>query len=145
MGELDGVHGSFLRACQVCERVSCNSTEEQLRETDRPDDVRNVRHRRSRGGAKVEDLLSRCNVDVIETSEDTGSKLASERIPYAILDLLLRLGSVCRCRLDADPLLAVDGLSRDNVARNEEVLLALCYKDAGVSVRLDDDLGASSA
>ena len=65
---------------------------------------------------------------------------------YAVLSLggstTLVLGGV----LDRDSLLAIDGLARDKVDGSEEILLTTTSdEDALVTVRLDDDLLASSA
>jgi hypothetical protein len=71
-------------------------------------------------------------VDVIQTTEDTSSKLTPERIPYSVLDLLLfTLGIRCT---DRDPLFTVDRVSRSHVSGNEQVFLALGNVDTGVLV-----------
>lgn len=110
----------------------------------RADDIGNVRDRRSARSAEVEDLLARADVNVVETAEDTGRELRAEGVPHAVLDLFggeARVGGVGL--LDRDALLAVDGLARDEVAGDEEVLLALGDKDARVPVGLEDDLGTA--
>ena len=60
------------------------------------DDVGNVRDTGSAGGSEVENLLSGGDVDVVESTEDTGGKLGPERVPHAVLDLLSRLVRVRR-------------------------------------------------
>lgn len=112
--------------------------------THRSYDVSDVGDRGTARGTEVEDLLARGDVDVVEATEDAGRKLASERVPDSVLDLGLCLASVGSGRLDADPLLAVDRLAWNDVAGDEEVLLALCDKDAGVSVWLDENLGGTT-
>lgn len=76
-------------------------------------------------------------MDVVDTSQDTSSKLASERIPYSVYQPLamfiesllmihtfsgcgrgivaVGLGRVC----DADALFTVDGLARGQVLYNQ--------------------------
>jgi hypothetical protein len=116
--ELDGVDGSL-----------------------RSDNVGNVRDRGSRGGSEVEDLLSRRDVDLVETSKDTSGKLGSEGVPHSVLGL--DLGSVLSGGSDGDSLLSVDGVSGDEVSGDEEVLLALGDEDTLVPVRLEDDRRSS--
>jgi hypothetical protein len=50
----------------------------------------------SRGSSQVEHLGARLDVDVVKTSQDTGSQLASEGVPNSELGLVL--ASVYRCR-----------------------------------------------
>jgi hypothetical protein len=52
-------------------------------------DIGDVGNRSSTGGTQVQDLGSRLDVDVIETTQDTSGKLGSERVPHSVLDLLL--------------------------------------------------------
>lgn len=80
-------------------------------------------------------------MDGVETTEDTSSKLGTEGVPDTVLDLLLLAGVVHGG--DADALLAVDALSGGQVARDEQVLLALGDVDTLVPVGLDGD-GARS-
>lgn len=121
MRELDGVDGSL-----------------------RADNVGDVRDRSTARGTEVQDLLARTDVNVVETAEDTGRQLGPERVPHAVLDFFGRQRRVGRVGLfDRDALLAIDGFARDKVARDEEVFLALGDKDARVTVRFEDDLGAA--
>jgi hypothetical protein len=82
-------------------------------------------------------------VDVVKTTKDTRSKLASERVPHPVLDLLLFSLGVGRG--DSNSLLAVNGLSGGHVAGDEEMLLALGDVDAGVLVRLESDRAGTFA
>lgn len=50
------------------------------------DDISNVRHTSARRSTEVEDLAARAHVDVVDTTEDTSSQLASEGVPHAVLD-----------------------------------------------------------
>jgi hypothetical protein len=68
----------------------------------RTDDVSDVRNRRARGGTEVEDLLARGDVDLIETTEDTGRQLRAEGVPDAVLGLDLE--AVLARRADRDAL-----------------------------------------
>lgn len=89
------------------------------------DNISDVGNRGSGGGSQVEDLLSGGDVDVVQSSEDTSGQLGPEGVPHAVLDLLSREVGVGRSGLDGDSLLAVDRVSGDEVAGDEEVLLAL--------------------
>ena len=105
MRELDGIHRSL-----------------------RPDNVRDVGNRRSAGGTEVQHLGARLDVNVIETAQDTGRKLASERVPHPVLDFFFLARSRVR-GTDRDALFAVDGLAGGNVPRDEQVFLALRKDD----------------
>lgn len=87
------------------------------------DDVRDVGDGRARGGTEIEDLGSGFDVDVVQTTQDTGSKLTSERVPNSVLDLLLLAISIGGG--DTDPLLAIDRFAGGHVSGNEQVFLAL--------------------
>lgn len=89
------------------------------------------------GGSEVEDLLPRRDVDVVEPAQDASGQLAPERVPHPVLRLLALRA------LDGDALLAVHGVSGDEVLGDEEVLLALRDEDARVTMRLKDDVGAA--
>jgi hypothetical protein len=52
----------------------------------RADDIGNMRDGGSGSGAQVKDLASGLHVDVVYTTQDTGCQLASEGIPYTVLD-----------------------------------------------------------
>ena len=110
--------------------------------TSRTDDIGNVRDGSTRGSTKVEDLAAGLDVNVVHTTEDTGGQLRTERVP----DTVFGLG---RCRsitvglvgasvggVDADALLAVDGLTGGQVLGDEEILLAASDEHTGVSVGL---------
>lgn len=81
----------------------------------RSNDISNVRDGRSRGGSEVEDLLSGCDVDLVETTEDTGRQLRSERVPDSVLGLDLE--TVLSGRTDGDSLLE----AREDQARRQSV------------------------
>jgi len=117
------------------------------------DDIGYVTDRGSRCGTKVENLASGTDlviseifrsktikvtyVNVIETTENTSSKLTPERIPYSVLDLLLF--SLGICRTDRDPLFTVNRVSRSHVSGNKQVFLALGDVDTGVLVGFKGD------
>jgi len=101
------------------------------------DNIGNVGDSRSGGGSEVEDLLAGGDVDVVNTSEDTGGDLGTERVPDAVLNL----GAIST--LDRDSLLAVNRLARNQVLGQKVVLLSVGNKDTLVSVRLDSDLGTT--
>jgi hypothetical protein len=96
------------------------------------------------GGTEVEDLGSRAHVDVVDTTEDTGSQLGTEGVPDTVLNsrgsgILAVLGLL---GTNADALLAVDALAGSQVLGDEEVLLSAGNEDTGVTVGLDNDLTA---
>jgi len=80
-------------------------------------------------------------VDVLEATKDTCGQLGAERVPDAVLSL-----GRCGCGIgtvgvaagvvDADALLAVDGLARGDVLSDEQIFLAASDEDTRVSVRL---------
>lgn len=101
------------------------------------DNVRDVGDGRARGGTEVEDLGSGFDVDVVQTAQDTSSKLTPKRVPHSVLDFFLlavRVGGG-----DADPLLAVDGFAGRHVSGNEQVFLALGDVDTFVLVGFEGD------
>lgn len=83
----------------------------------RSDDIGDVGNRGSRGGSEVEDLLSRGDVDLVETSEDTGGKLGSERVPDSVLGL--DLGSVLARGGDGNSLRGGKGKKEEGRERSE--------------------------
>lgn len=90
----------------------------------RTDHIRHMGDRRSTGRTEVQNLGSGLDVDVIETAQNTGGELASERVPYTVFDFFFfargRVGSA-----DRDSLFTVDGLARGDVSGDEQVFLAL--------------------
>jgi len=119
VGELDGVDGSG-----------------------RANNVGNVRDGSTRGSTEVENLATRSHVDALHTTENTGGQLGTERVPDAVLGLggcgCVAVGLVCARAggVDADALLAVDGLTGGQVFGDEEILLAASDENTGVSVGL---------
>lgn len=85
------------------------------------------------GSTKVEHLLAGGNEDLVKTAENTSSELGTEGVPDAVLGL-----GALDAAFDRDPLLAVDGLSGDQVLRDEQTLLALRDENTRVPVRLED-------
>ena len=108
-------------------------------------DIGNVRDGGTRGSTEVEDLGARAHVDVVDTTEDTGSQLGTEGVPDAVLDGR-GSGSVVVASLlaaNADALLAVDALAGCQVLGDKEILLSAGNEDTGVTVRLDNGLTAA--
>jgi hypothetical protein len=105
------------------------------------DDVCNMADTCAACRPKIKYLLARCDVDVVEATKHTRGKLAPERIPYTVLGL--RFGFAAR--VDRYALLAVDGLSWDEVLGHEHVLLALREEDARVPMRFEHDVGTTPA
>lgn len=99
-------------------------------------DVGDVRDGGSRGGTEVQGLGAGLDVDGLETTQDTGSQLRSERVPDTVFGLgrgtVLALGI-----LNRDTLLVVDGLAGGKVGRCQQIFLAAADdKDTLVSVGL---------
>jgi len=107
-------------------------------ETLRSDNIGNVGNGGSGSSTEVENLLAGGDVDVVNTTEDTGSDLGTERVPDAVLDL----GAIST--LDRDALLTVDRLARDQVLGQEVVLLTVGNEDTLVTMGLDSDLGTTT-
>lgn len=105
----------------------------------RTDDVSNVRDGGTGGTTKVEDTRAGLDVDLISTTGDGSAKLASERVPHAVLDLGGGSGAIVVLDrlVDRDTLLAVDRLARCCVAGSKTIFLTTTDdEDAGVTVRL---------
>lgn len=113
----------------------------------RTDNVSDVRDGGTGGTTKVEDARARLDVDLISTTGDGSAKLASEGVPHAVLDLGGGSGAIVVLDrlVDGDALLAVDRLARCCVAGSKTIFLTTTDdKDAGVTVRLNNDLGTTS-
>lgn len=100
----------------------------------RSDNVGNVGDGGTRGGTQVEGLGARLDVDRLQTTQDTGGQLRSERVPDTVFGLggcaILAFGV-----LDRDALLVVDALAGGQVGSGEQVFLAAADdEDALVSV-----------
>lgn len=106
------------------------------------DDIGNVRDGSTRGSTEVEDLAAGLDVNVVHTTENTGSQLRTERVPDTVFGLggcgSIAVGLVGASvgGIDADALLAVDGLTGGQVLGDEEILLAASDEHTGVSVGL---------
>lgn len=110
--------------------------------TGRSDDIGNVRDGSTRGSTEVEDLAARLDVNVVHTTENTGGQLRTEGVPDTVFSLggcgSIAVGLVGASvgGVDADALLAVDGLAGGQVLGDEEILLAASDEHTGVSVGL---------
>ena len=109
------------------------------------DDISNVGDGGTGGSTKVEDLGSGAHVDVVDTTEDTGSQLGTEGVPDTVLDsrgsgVLAVLGLLST---NADALLAVDALAGGQVLGDKEILLSAGNEDTSVTVGLDNRLTGS--
>lgn len=109
----------------------------------RANDIGDVGDGSARCSTEIENLAARLHVYVLKTTKDTGCQLGAERVPDAVLGLgcdgciAVRgvAGDGTRC-VDGYALLAIDGLTRCQVLGDQQIFLAACDKDAGVSVRL---------
>lgn len=100
------------------------------------DDISNVGNGGTAGTTDVEDLGAGLHVDVVQTTEDTGSQLGTEGVP----DTVLSLGDntiITGGGLDGDALLAVNSLTRGQVLGDKQILLTTTgNEDTGVTVVL---------
>lgn len=105
-----------------------------------------MRNTSSGCSAKIEHLASRAHVDVVDTTEDTGSQLAAERVPDAVFGAaggcVLAISGSAR-GADADALLAVNALAGSQVLGDKEILLSASNEDTGMAMGLDDDLAVT--
>ena len=96
----------------------------------------------TRGSTEVEDLAAGLDVNVVHTTEDTGGQLRTERVPDTVFGLggggcvAVGLVGARAGGVNADALLAVDGLAGGQVLGDEEILLAASDEDTGVPVGL---------
>lgn len=108
----------------------------------RANDVGNVRDGSTRGSTKVKDLAAGLHVDVLHTTKDTSGQLRTEGVPHAVFglgrsrSLAVGLVGAGAGSVDADALLAVDGLAGGQVLGDQKILLAASDEDTGVSVGL---------
>lgn len=134
-GDHVGALGSHTDKVTARARRELNSVDE----AGRANKVSNVGDGSTRGTTEVEDAGSGLHVDVVGTTSDGSTQLASEGVPCAVLDLgrrgcavLVLLGLV-----DRDTLLAVYGLAGGDVLGRKTVFLAATDdEDTGVTVRL---------
>ena len=101
-------------------------------------DIGNVGNGGAGSSAEIEDLLAGGNVNVVNTSENTGSDLGAERVPDTVLDF------DTISTLDRDALLTIDRFARDQVLGQQVILLSVSDKDTLVSVGLNSDLGTTA-
>mmetsp|Transcript_96382 Transcript_96382/g.241649 ORF Transcript_96382/g.241649 Transcript_96382/m.241649 type:complete len:345 (-) Transcript_96382:35-1069(-) len=101
----------------------------------RANHVGDVRNRGAGGTPEVENFRSGLDRHHAHTADNAGSELGPERIPNAVLNLLLLV-----LRLSHQPFLTVDGLARCHVLRHQRIILPLRDEDSLKAVRLDDHL-----
>jgi hypothetical protein len=99
--------------------------------------VGNVRDGSTGGSTEIEDLLSRSNVDVINTTENTSGDLGTERIP----DTVFNFGAIST--FNGDALFAIDSFTGNQVLGDKQIFLAASNEDTFMSVGFNDDLGSS--
>lgn len=96
--------------------------------------ISDMADRGTASGTQVQDLSARAHVQLIETTEHTSCKLATERVP----DTVFRLSDstiLSSWRVHRNALLAVDGFSGSQVLGNEQVFFAAASdEDTGVTV-----------
>lgn len=89
-------------------------------------------------GTEVQNLLAWLDVNMVHAAENTSSELATEGVPYAVLDL-----GALYAAFDRNALLAINRLSGDEVLGDQHALLALRDENARMFVRLDDNVGSA--
>jgi len=104
--------------------------------TGRADNISDVRDRGTTSTSQVKHLGTGLHVNIVHTTQDTGSKLGTEGVPHTVLDL--GDGAVLGSRsLDRDTLLTVHGLTGGQVLGDKQILLtATGNEDTGVTVGL---------
>mmetsp|Transcript_19768 Transcript_19768/g.29620 ORF Transcript_19768/g.29620 Transcript_19768/m.29620 type:complete len:306 (-) Transcript_19768:35-952(-) len=137
LDDRDDVRSALGHVCQVSAASvgEFNGVDDALR----ANHVRDVRDGGAGGASEVEDLGAGFDRHSTDASDDTGTQLRSERVPNAVLDLLLLIFA-----FGHKTLLTVDGLPRYHVLGDQRVVLTLGNEDALVSVGFDHDLVASS-
>lgn len=96
--------------------------------------IGDVTDRGTAGGTKVENLGARAHVDVVQTTKNTGSKLATEGVPHTVLSL--GDSAVVGRSLDGNALFTVNSLTGSQVLGNEQVFLTTAgNEDTTVTVR----------
>lgn len=101
--------------------------------TSRSNNISNVTDGGTAGRTKVQNLRARLHVDIIETTQDTGSKLGTERVPDTVLGL--GSGTILSRGFNSNALLAVDSLSGGQVLSDEQIFLtATSDEDTGMTV-----------
>jgi hypothetical protein len=147
---LEGVTGILNDGDNVCavgghvDKISAGTVGELDSEdgSSRANDVGNVRDGSTRGSTEVENLAAGLDVNVVHTTENTSGQLRTERVPDTVFSLCgggsITVGLVGASAggVDADALLAVDGLTGSQVLGDEEILLTAGNEDTGVSVGL---------
>lgn len=73
------------------------------------DNISDVTDRGTAGSTEVQNLSARAHVDVIQTTQDTSSKLATERVPDTVLGL--GNGAIVGRSLNGNAFLTINGLS----------------------------------
>jgi len=89
-------------------------------------------------GTKIQHLLAGGDEDIVQTTENASSKLATERVPHPVFDLGIGLGT-----LDRNSFFAVDGLSGNKIFGDQHALLGFRDENTGVPVGFDDSLCTS--
>ena len=98
------------------------------------DDISDVTDRGTAGSTQVQNLGARAHVDVVQTTQNTSSKLATERVPHTVFGL--GDGAVVGGSLNRHALLAIHSLSRSQVLGDEQVFLTTAgNEDTGMTVR----------
>lgn len=87
-------------------------------------------------------LLARSDVNIVNTTKDSGGDLRAERIPHTVLKLdgvSVRTGRA----LDLNSLLAVNVLARSAVKGDQSILFAAGDENTLVTMGLDDHLSTT--
>jgi hypothetical protein len=82
---------------------------------------------------EIEDPFAGCDENIIQPTQDTCRQFAPERIPDAIFNF-------SAIDVDGYPLLAIDGLSRDEIFGDQHVILALGDEDARMPMWFEECL-----
>lgn len=101
----------------------------------RSDNIGNVTDGGTAGSTEVQDLGARAHVDVIQTTQNTGSQLGTEGVPDTVFGLDSGTVGFSGRRFNRDALLTVDRLSGGQVLGDEQVFFTTAGdENTGVTV-----------
>jgi hypothetical protein len=103
------------------------------------DKIRDVGDGSTGSTTEVKNLRTRANIDVLDTTDDGGSKLRTERVPNAIFNLAILFS------LDSNTLLTIDRNSRVHVTGDKGIILTLGNENTFKTMTLDDNLGTTTS
>mmetsp|Transcript_14903 Transcript_14903/g.19503 ORF Transcript_14903/g.19503 Transcript_14903/m.19503 type:complete len:322 (-) Transcript_14903:106-1071(-) len=107
------------------------------------DNIGYVTHTRTGSGTNVQYLAPRTNPNVINTTQNSGGNFRSKGIPHAIFNFLCNCFTSRRWYFDRNTLFPIDSKTRCTVERDQGIFLASSNKNTFVTMRFNQDLGAT--